>query len=112
MFIKLSRRELVTRMLCSAALAPVMGLIGTGAATAAAATLDPADPEAKELGYVADASKVDAAAEPTYKPDRRCVNCGLFDGKAGDAAAECELFPDKTVAAGGWCRQWVKRRGS
>ena len=39
------------------------------------------------------------------------VNRGvaLYQGKVGDKAAGCALFPGKQVAGPGWCSAWAKR---
>ncbi len=107
-----SRRTLLGGLLGSAALAPTLGLIFTGTAAGAAATLDPNDPAAKDFAYAADSSKVNAAGNPSHKPGQECRNCGLFGGAAGDAAGSCDVFPGKTVAAIGWCSAWTKKRGA
>jgi hypothetical protein len=67
------------------------------------------DPTAVALGYVADASKVDAKKFPKYAAGQKCGNCQLFTGKAGDASGGCGIFPGKAVAASGWCSAYVKK---
>jgi len=71
--------------------------------------VDAKDPQALALGYVADASRVDAAKFKTYAAGNSCSNCGLYQGKAGEAAGGCPLFSGKQVAAKGWCSAWVKK---
>lgn len=76
-----------------------------------ATTLPPVEadnPTAKALGYVEDASKVDAAKYKQHQAGQICDNCRLVQGKAGDARRPCQLFPGKSVAAKGWCAGWVK----
>lgn len=75
----------------------------------AQAKLDEKDPQAVGLGYVADTAKADAKKFPKHAKDQKCSNCGLFQGKAADAAGGCPLFGTKQVAAGGWCSAWVKK---
>jgi High potential iron-sulfur protein len=65
--------------------------------------LQDSDPTAKALGYTEDASKVDKAKFPSYKPGAHCATCNFFQGKAGDAYAPCQIFPGKAVSANGWC---------
>lgn len=89
----------------AAAPAPAPAAAPTAAPTTGQ-TLDPADPTAVALGYVADAS--------TTKNDKRtagaaCANCALFAGKAGDASGPCGLFPGKLVMAAGWCTAYNKK---
>lgn len=78
-------------------------------ALAAAPQLDPKDPQAAALGYVADATKADKAKYPKYAPGQACGNCQLFQGKAGDATAPCPLFGGKQVGAKAWCSAYVKK---
>ncbi len=107
-----SRRAIVKSGLVGGAFIPALGLI-TGIASAAALTpLDPSDPTAKALGFVADSSKVDSAANPTYKPTQKCSNCAQFQGKAGDATAACTIFAGKSVPAKGWCKVWAQKPGA
>ena len=75
----------------------------------AQAKLDEKDPQAVGLGYVADTAKADSKKFPKHAADQKCNNCGLFQGKASDAAGGCPLFGTKQVAAGGWCSAWVKK---
>lgn len=73
-------------------------------------TLTADDPQAQALGYVADASSVDASVQTTFVAGSKCSNCMLFTG--GDAAmGPCSIFPGKLVNADGWCRTWVKKAG-
>ncbi len=106
---KMSRRAMVKRSLLAGALVPAMGLIGTGAEAAALPPLDPNDPQAKALGFVSDASKVDASANPTFKAGQKCGTCAQFQGKAGDATAGCNIFVGHSVPAGGWCKVWAQK---
>jgi hypothetical protein len=104
---KISRRDIIKSGLIAGTLVPLAGL-GTAHAAALPA-LDPADPTAKALGFVTDASKVDAAANPTFKPAQKCGTCAQFQGKPGDASAACNIFAGKSVPAGGWCKVWVQK---
>lgn len=76
---------------------------------AAAADVDPKDPQAVALGYVADATKADKAKFPKYAGGQDCANCQLYQGKAGDPSGPCPLFGGKSVPAKGWCSAWVKK---
>jgi hypothetical protein len=95
----MTRRALVRGGLITGALIPIAGLFVNGPAVAAAAPLDPNDPTAKALGFVAKSTK----------PDQQCGNCAQFQGKSGDAQGACTLFPGKTVPSGGWCMSWAKK---
>jgi len=104
---KLSRRRLLQGALAGIAAVPAATLIARSAQ--AAEPLSESDPTAKSLGYVTDASKVDAATNPTYKAGQTCANCIQYTGKAGAAEGPCNIFPDKTVRATGWCKVWVAK---
>ncbi len=106
---KISRRAMVKGSLLAGALVPALGLVGSSAEAAAMTPLDPSDPQAKALGFVADASKVNAAAEPTFKPTQKCSTCAQYQGKAADASAGCNIFVGHTVPAAGWCKVWVQK---
>ncbi len=67
------------------------------------------DPQAKALGYFADATKTDKVKYPKYTKDQVCTNCALYQGKATDKAAGCPLFAGKQVAGAGWCSAWAKK---
>lgn len=71
--------------------------------------LDEKSPQAAALGYVADATKVDAKKYPKYAAGQLCSNCALYQAKEGDPAGNCPLFAGKQVAAKGWCSAWVKK---
>jgi hypothetical protein len=106
-----SRRALIKRALIVAAVAPVAGL-GIGLSSAADATpLDPKDPTAASLGFVNDASKVDASKYPTYTAGQHCGSCAQFQGKPGDARGSCNIFVGHTVPQTGWCQVWAQKPG-
>jgi hypothetical protein len=103
---KISRRQLLQTALVGLAAVPVATLIARDAG--AAELLSESDPQAKSFGYVADASKVVAASNPTYKPGQHCANCFQFKpAKAGAAEGGCAIFAGKLVKANGWCKVWV-----
>ena len=82
------------------------------AAGAALPILSPTEPAAKALGYIEDAKKVDAKANPNYKPGQICGNCLQWADKNRKAPlAKCNLFPGKLVKNPGWCKVWVKAPG-
>jgi High potential iron-sulfur protein len=106
---KLSRRSMIKGGLIAGAILPMAGLMSRHATAAALPPLDPSDPTAKALGFVTDASKVDAKAYPTFKPSQKCGTCAQFQGKAGDATAACTIFAGKSVPQGGWCQVWAQK---
>jgi High potential iron-sulfur protein len=109
----LSRRAIVKTGLLAGLSVPVLGLTTPEARAAAAGLtpLDPSDPLAKSLNFTTDASKVDASANPTYKPTQKCANCAQYQGKAGEATAACTIFAGHTVPQGGWCKVWAQKPG-
>ena len=76
---------------------------------AAQAMVSEADPQAKALGYVIDAAKVDPKKYPKYAAGQICANCALYQGKPTDPAAGCALFAGRQVPAKAWCSAWAKR---
>jgi hypothetical protein len=106
---KISRRAMVKSGLIAGALVPALGLFGNTAGAQTPTPLDPNDPTAKALNFVTDASKVDAAANPTYKAGQKCGTCAQFTGKAGAASGGCNIFVGHTVPAGGWCKVWAQK---
>jgi High potential iron-sulfur protein len=105
---KLPRRAVLKGALAGLVAIPVAG-VATRAGAAAAATLDVNDPQAKALGYTPVSTKVDAKANPMYKPDQKCSNCLQYQGKPTDASAPCTIFAGKLVDAAGWCKVWAKK---
>ena len=105
---KISRRAIVKGVLVAGACIPPLALMRTADA-AAMTPLDPNDPQAKALGFVPDASKVDAASHPTFKPTQKCSNCAQFQGKPTDATGGCNIFVGHSVPAGGWCSVWAQK---
>ena len=101
------RRTLLKGALLGVAAVPVSALLSR--ADAAAAKVDPNSPQAKSLGYVLDATKVDAKANPNFKPGQNCANCLQSTGKPGDAQVPCNIFAGGLVDAKGWCKVYVKR---
>jgi hypothetical protein len=106
---KISRRAIVKGGLMAGAFIPAMSLLGNSAQAAALPLLDPKDPTASALGFVTDATKVNAAANPTYKPTQRCGTCAQFQGKPGDTTGGCNIFAGHSVPVGGWCKVWAQK---
>lgn len=79
-----------------------------GSAMAATPMLAETDPQAKALGYVADATKADKAKFPKYAAGQNCASCALYQGGSA-AVGGCPLFAGKNVAAKGWCSAYAKK---
>ena len=90
-------------------LIPLAGAALAAGSAQAQALVDEKDAQAKSLGYVADAAKVDKAKFKTFVAGSNCGNCALYQGKAGAAAGGCPLFAGKQVAAKGWCSAYAKK---
>jgi hypothetical protein len=106
---KFPRRTLLKGALLGVATVPVSALLSR-TATAASGRVDPNEPQAKSLGYVEDATKVDAKANPNFKPGQNCANClQAPKAKPGDKEVACNIFAGRPVAANGWCKVYVKR---
>lgn len=105
---KYQRRDVLKGALMGVAAVPVTALLGR--AEAAAGKVDPNEPQAKSLGYVDDATKVDAKANPNYKPGQACANClQVPAGKEKGEEIPCNIFAGRPVSAKGWCKVYVKR---
>ena len=111
-----SRRDILLDSLgitSSALAATALSALGSPAARAQGAGaqslphLSPEEPLAKSLGYVNDASQVDRAKFPTYKPGDTCAKCRFYQGKAGETWGPCQIFMGKSVNARGWCASFM-----
>jgi hypothetical protein len=102
---RISRRQLIG----SALLASALELVRTRADAAAATPLDVNDATARSLGFVPDAAKVDISSNPTFKIGQHCAVCAQYQGKATEERAACNIYPGRSVPAGGWCRVWTQR---
>ena len=91
------------------AIVPLLGAAALARADAPAPLVDPKSPQAQQLGYVPDASKVDKAKSPKYVAGQSCGSCALFQGKVGDASGPCPLYAGKAVLAKAWCSAYVAR---
>jgi hypothetical protein len=105
---KIPRRDVLKGALIGVAAVPVTALLGR--AEAATGPVDPNEPQAKSLGYVVDASKVDVKANPNFKPGQTCATClQVPAGKEKGDMSPCNIFAGRTVSAKGWCKVFVKR---
>jgi hypothetical protein len=90
---------------------PVTAVFASRQAAAQAQTLprlDVNDPVAKALMYTHDATTVDKAKAPNYKPGQTCLNCIQIQPGSGEWLG-CTAFPGKLVNAKGWCSAWVQK---
>ncbi len=90
------------------AIVPLLGAAALARAQSAA-PLDPKDPQAQALGFVADATKADKAKFPKYAAGQACGTCALYQGAAGAASGPCPIYGGKLVSAKSWCSAWAKR---
>jgi hypothetical protein len=106
---KIPRRTLLKGALLGVAAVPAAALLSR-TADAAGAKVSPAEPQAKSLGYIEDATKVDPKANPNYKPGQICANClQAPTAKPGMNEVPCNIFAGRPVAAKGWCKVYVKK---
>ena len=80
-----------------------------GPSPAALGPVNPAEPQAAALGYVALTIQVEAAKYPNHTAAQQCAGCSLYSGAAGSTAGPCSIFGGREVAASGWCSAWVKK---
>ena len=103
------RRTVLKGALLGVAAVPVSALLGRAEA-AAGGPVDPNEPQAKSLGYVVDATKVDAKANPNFKAGQKCATClQVPAGKEKGALIPCNIFAGRLVAANGWYKVFVAR---
>lgn len=67
--------------------------------------LTDADPTAKAMDYVEDAT---TSKNALYKPGSVCANCQLYTGGA-NGYGNCQLFPGRLVSANGWCTSYTRK---
>jgi High potential iron-sulfur protein len=101
------RRDFLKCALASAVVIPALG--AADARAAGLTPLDPTDPTAQSLGFVPDASKVDASANFTFKSGQHCGVCMQYQGKQSDATAGCSIYPGHSVPSRGWCSAFAQR---
>jgi hypothetical protein len=107
----ISRRAILRMGLTASTVLPAAALFSFNATGGDALTpLASSDPTAQALGFVPDAAKVNAAANPSFKPAQKCASCAQFLGKATDVAGGCNIFPGKSVPASGWCKVWAAKQ--
>jgi hypothetical protein len=70
---------------------------------AKAVMVEESDPQALALGYHADGRNTDKAKYPKYTDGDQCSACTVFQTSVGENSGSCKWFPDKLVAATGWC---------
>jgi hypothetical protein len=101
-----SRRDAVKSLALAAA---ALAAAGTSRSPRAETVqkLDVHDPAAAKLGYVENASQVDAKKFPQFAPGSSCENCLQLQGKPGNNYRPCSLFPGKLVSVSGWCSAWT-----
>lgn len=71
--------------------------------------LSKSDPVATALNYVHDANnatRVDRQGVPGEQQD--CANCRFIQANSGQWRP-CQIFPENTVNADGWCQNWTPR---
>jgi hypothetical protein len=96
-----SRRRFLIQAAVAATALPLLSR--TAPATAAPLPkLTLANPQAKALGYVEDASKT---TNPAHKAGSACANCQFFTPATG----ACALFAGFSVVPKGWCSAWAKK---
>lgn len=107
------RRRLIKTAVLGAAALPLLARMLRGArADEPIPVLDEADVTAKSLGYVADASRVDAKANPNFKPGQDCSNCSQYLGEPKDKMGGCNLVLGQFVLARAWCKVWEPKPGA
>jgi len=107
-----SRRDAVKAMVGGLAAVPLMNLVGVAAAQAEDVKVEDLprvkkdDPTAQALRYT------DKAPEDKKQVDQTCATCQFVNKEDTGDWRRCQLFPEKSVAAEGWCASWMKKSGA
>ncbi len=105
-----SRRHFLYKLAVSATAPVALGGRLLAQDTPPPQKLEETDPVAIALGYKADTTKVDQTKYPQHKPEQKCSNCLLVPPNTPEGEfIPCTAFPNKLVAANGWCMAWVKK---
>jgi hypothetical protein len=94
--------------------AALAGMLTAGRGALAATTgsartlLQPDEPAAKAIAYVANAAKVNSAQFPAYKRGQTCATCVLVELGTGRTRG-CSIVPGRLVLASAWCKLWKAR---
>ena len=104
-----TRRRFLTRLVATAGMPALLCSRAFAQTPPPPVKLEESDPVATVLGYKKDTTKVDAAKYPLHKPEQRCDNCALDQGKPGEASGPCIPFGGKLVTATGWCSVYAKK---
>lgn len=105
---KTNRRVFLANLAASAAL-PAFWSGNAFAQATQPAKFEETDPMAIALGYKEDTTKVDKVKYPNHKPEQKCNNCALYQGKAGDPSGPCAAVGGKLVTESGWCSVWAQK---
>ena len=106
---RISRRQLMMKLLAAGALLPALNLLPETSRAAGLPPLDSKDSAASALGFVTQAST--ASSNPLYKKGQHCATCMHFVGKTSDATGGCDIYAGRSVPADGWCSAWTQRAG-
>lgn len=97
-----SRRAFLCNSLLGVAALPLgIGILSRQAFAQSLPRLDPNDEQAQALNYVEVAEQ--ASDHPAYEEGETCSNCMFFERRNQG----CQLFPQNSVSADGWCQSWV-----
>lgn len=100
-----SRRRFLKVAAGTTAAAMVLGGLPRFARAADLPPVTDADPTAKALDYVEDAT---TSKNAKYVAGDDCTNCQFYSG-GPTGRGPCQLFPGKSVNAKGWCVSHTKK---
>jgi hypothetical protein len=103
-----ARRRFLGQAIAVAVVAVAADAVAGQAAAPAAALpkLPLTNPQAKALAYTENAATV---KNPLFKAGSDCANCNFYKGAKGQAYGPCQMFPQNSVSAKGWCSAWAKK---
>jgi hypothetical protein len=95
--------KLITRrralLLTATSMALPLSSVGTYANASEKELVNPEDPVAKSLSYLA----------VSTTENQNCNNCQLYFSQEDSAVGACAIFPNNVVASEAWCSAWTKK---
>lgn len=100
-----ARRQFLKTAIVTAAAVMAGATLRRGRSAGELPHLTAADPTARAMDYVEDAT---TSKNALYKPGSVCANCQLYTGGT-TGYGDCQLFRGKLVNAKGWCTSYTRK---
>jgi High potential iron-sulfur protein len=96
-----TRRDIVRSLAATVLFAPLIG----SPKSQVLPLLAEDDPDAKDAGYVRDATILNAGRSSEFA-GQHCLTCDLYRGGVAAKSGLCKSFPGRRVLPDGWCSQY------